>query len=114
MFKVKRIYDPAARSDGYRVLVDRLWPRGISKEKAEIDEWLKIATPSDELRSWFHKDKDKRFKEFSQKYLKELKENKKEIRDEKKKWKKNTTLITAVKDIDHSHIPTLLKFLHSI
>lgn len=52
---VKRAYDPPSPDDGYRVLVDRLWPRGISKEEARLDEWLKELAPSNELRQWFHK-----------------------------------------------------------
>lgn len=54
MFTVKRIYDPPAADDGFRVLVDRLWPRGVSKARADIDEWLKEVAPSTELRRWFH------------------------------------------------------------
>lgn len=54
MVHLKRAYEPAARNDGHRVLVERLWPRGLSKERAQLDEWLKEVAPSDALRKWFH------------------------------------------------------------
>ncbi|MFC2622745.1 MAG: DUF488 domain-containing protein [Prevotella denticola] len=69
--KIKRAYAPAEESDGYRILVDRLWPRGISKEKAQIDLWLKSVAPSNELRKWFGHDPEK-FPEFEQRYRTEL------------------------------------------
>ncbi|MFD1212724.1 DUF488 domain-containing protein [Arthrobacter sp. GCM10027362] len=68
---IKRIYDPAGDGDGYRVLVDRLWPRGIKKEDARLDEWLKEAGPSDELRKEFGHDPDK-FDDFAAAYRREL------------------------------------------
>lgn len=69
--KIKRAYAPVEETDGYRILVDRLWPRGISKEKAQIDLWLKSVAPSNELRKWFGHDPD-RFAEFSERYCAEL------------------------------------------
>lgn len=75
-FQIKRIYDTALESDGKRFLVDRLWPRGISKERAALDGWLKDLTPSDQLRKWFgHKAEN--FEEFSVRYRAELDENEK-------------------------------------
>lgn len=71
MIKIKRIYEPAEEVDGKRILIDRLWPRGVSKEKASLDVWLKDVAPSPALRTWFAHDKD-RFKEFSLHYLNEL------------------------------------------
>jgi uncharacterized protein YeaO (DUF488 family) len=68
---IKRVYEPAARSDGARVLVDRLWPRGLTKAKAAIDEWLRDLAPSNELRQWFHARPD-HWLTFRKKYLKEL------------------------------------------
>ncbi len=68
---IKRIYDPASRTDGARVLVDRLWPRGLTKAKAALDEWLRDLAPSDELRRWYHARPD-RWPDFRKKYLKEL------------------------------------------
>ncbi|MEE3420675.1 MAG: DUF488 domain-containing protein [Lachnospiraceae bacterium] len=71
---VKRIYEQPEEADGYRVLVDRLWPRGISKEKACLDSWCKEIAPSGELRKWFHHEPD-RYEEFRMRYLLELQEN---------------------------------------
>jgi uncharacterized protein YeaO (DUF488 family) len=71
---VKRAYEDAAESDGYRVLVDRLWPRGVSKQKASIDLWLKEIAPSTELRKWFNHD-PKKWDEFRKRYAQELDEH---------------------------------------
>lgn len=70
--KIKRIYDPPELEDGYRILIDRLWPRGIGKEKAKLDEWNKNIAPSTELQKWFDH-KEERFEEFSLRYQEELK-----------------------------------------
>ncbi|GGM86546.1 hypothetical protein GCM10010967_18560 [Dyadobacter beijingensis] len=69
--KTKRIYEPVAATDGYRILVDRLWPRGITKEAAAIDRWMKEVAPSNELRTWFHAHMDA-WEEFSERYHAEL------------------------------------------
>ncbi|MCK8610438.1 DUF488 domain-containing protein [Agromyces sp. C10] len=74
-FAMKRVYEPAAASDGYRVLVDRLWPRGISKERAELDEWAKDVAPSPELRAEWHRADGDRFAEFAARYRAELDDN---------------------------------------
>lgn len=68
---IKRVYEPAERSDGVRLLVDRLWPRGLTKEKAAIDEWLRDLAPSNELRRWYHA-RPGEWEAFRKKYLKEL------------------------------------------
>jgi len=68
---IKRVYEPPSRSDGTRVLVDRLWPRGVAKDRAAIDEWLRDLAPSHELRRWFHARPD-HWQAFRKKYLKEL------------------------------------------
>jgi uncharacterized protein YeaO (DUF488 family) len=68
---IKRVYEPASRSDGARILVDRLWPRGLSKAKAAVDEWLRDLAPSDELRRWYHA-RPEHWLTFRKKYLKEL------------------------------------------
>jgi uncharacterized protein YeaO (DUF488 family) len=68
---IKRVYETAARTDGARVLVDRLWPRGLTKAQAAIDEWLRDLAPSDELRRWYHA-RPEHWREFRKKYLKEL------------------------------------------
>ena len=71
MVSLKRAYDPASVSDGVRVLVDRLWPRGLTKEKARIDEWLRDLAPSDELRKWYHA-RPSQWANFRKRYLAEL------------------------------------------
>jgi uncharacterized protein YeaO (DUF488 family) len=71
MLKVKRVYDSASDGDGFRILVDRLWPRGISKERARLNLWLKDIAPSDELRKWFGHEEEK-WEEFKTRYYKEL------------------------------------------
>jgi uncharacterized protein YeaO (DUF488 family) len=71
MVRIKRAYEPAQPADGHRVLVDRLWPRGVSKERAHLDEWLKDIAPSDALRKWFDHD-PRRWKAFRERYLQEL------------------------------------------
>ena len=72
MIRLKRAYDPVEESDGVRILVDRLWPRGIKKEKLQATFWMKDAAPSTELRKWFHRDPDQ-WEEFRARYLRELK-----------------------------------------
>ncbi len=71
MLKVKRVYEAAAADDGYRILVDRVWPRGFTKEKAHVDEWRKDLGPSDALRKWFAHD-PKKWNEFRRRYRAEL------------------------------------------
>ncbi len=108
---IKRIYEPAKESDGYRILVDRLWPRGISKEKAKIDLWLKEVGPSNELRQWFGHDPAK-FIEFKNRYIKELKSNPaiKELRSAIKAHPK-VTLLYGAKDQTHNQAVVLSHFL---
>lgn len=98
--KLKRIYDDPSGNDGYRVLVDRLWPRGVSKEDAKLDEWDKELAPSTELRKWFDH-KEERFKEFSKRYREELKD-KKELLDKLREKANNKTLclLYAAKDAE--------------
>jgi uncharacterized protein YeaO (DUF488 family) len=109
---IKRAYDKADQADGRRILVDRLWPRGVTKAKAKIDLWAKEAAPSAALRKWFHHDTDKRYAQFARKYAAELKQNAaaKELKREVKRVK-TVTLITAAKEPERSHVPTLAKYL---
>lgn len=72
--EIKRVYDPPSADDGYRVLIDRLWPRGVGREAARIDEWARELAPSDELRRWFGHDPG-RFPEFRRRYERELEEH---------------------------------------
>ena len=73
--KTKRTYDPEERSDGFRVLIDRLWPRGLSKEEFHYDLWEKDIAPSTELREWYHENEDAHWSEFEKRYTKELETN---------------------------------------
>jgi uncharacterized protein YeaO (DUF488 family) len=111
--QIKRAYDTYDKSDGLRVLVDRLWLRGVTKAKAKIDLWAKEVAPTSELRRWFHADPEKRYKSFSQKYATELKNNPiaKSLRSDLKKTKGPVTLITASRNIETSHLPTLTEYL---
>ena len=105
--KIKRIYQPKEKKDGFRVLVDRLWPRGFTKEKAAIDLWLKEIAPSTELRKWFDHDPEK-WNEFQKKYKKELNENKEAVNILKEHLKKGTvTLLYAAKDEAHNEAQVL-------
>lgn len=108
---LKRVYEKASEHDGYRILVDRLWPRGLAKEEAEIDEWNKDLAPSNELRKWFHHDVSL-WEDFSDKYLQELKASNlgKEFLQKHKKYKK-ITLVYAAKDEKHCHAIILKKYL---
>ncbi|MFE3179389.1 DUF488 domain-containing protein [Streptomyces violascens] len=111
--RVRRVYDPPEDGDGVRVLVDRLWPRGLSKERAAVDEWPKELTPSTELRRWYHEDRT-RYAEFQERYEAELAEPEPaRALDRLQGLAKSgtVTLVTAVKDIDHSHVPTLVAAL---
>lgn len=69
---VKRVYEPASKADGLRVLVDRLWPRGLTKERAGVDEWMRELAPSNELRKWFHSQEGAGWDAFRKRFLREL------------------------------------------
>ena len=107
MIKVNRIYDPVSPDDGKRILVDRLWPRGIKKDEAEINEWLKDIAPSDGLRKWFSHDPNK-WQEFKNRYIKELKNNSELIERLKAVAKKEkVTLLFSAKDVEHNNAVVL-------
>lgn len=112
MLHIKRVYEPADEQDGYRVLVDRLWPRGVSKEKAAIDWWDKDITPSSELRKWFGHDPAK-FEEFSLLYNRELDENKEAVDQllQAIRAHSTVTLVYAAKDPDCNHVIVLRAYL---
>ena len=99
MIKIKRIYEDYSKTDGYRILIDRLWPRGISKEHAKIDLWIKEITPSNNLRKWYHDNLDKR-DQFQKKYLLEIEKNHNSLHEIKKMIsdQKIITLLSASKD----------------
>lgn len=99
---LKRAYEPASSADGVRILVDRLWPRGVSKERAAIDQWMKEVAPSTELRRWFGHD-PKRWSEFCRRYRSELSHHQellKELRGMARK--KALTLVYAARDEEHN------------
>lgn len=110
-FITKRIYEPADPSDGYRVLVDRLWPRGVSKEKAKLDEWAKDIAPSTELRTWFAHDPAK-FVEFSERYIDEVQHNP-EAAKIIASWHKHdkVTLLYGARDELHNEAAVLQKYV---
>lgn len=101
---LKRAYDPASPDDGYRVYIDRLWPRGLSHETFHYDSWDKEIAPSTELREWFHQDPDSRWTQFEERYKEELLNNpgfmalKKELSD-----KPVVTLLYSSRDHDHNN-----------
>ena len=103
MVKIKRVYDAAAKDDGYRVLVDRLWPRGMKKESAKIDLWMKDVAPSDTLRKSFHHDAMK-WPMFERKYQAELKSKKESLAELKKIEKEHgtLTLLFGARDPEHN------------
>ena len=111
ILKIKRVYLPAEDSDGYRVLVDRLWPRGIKKENAKIDLWTKELAPSTELRKWFGHIPE-RFEEFSKRYVEELNSNPsvapivEEIRQHDV-----VTLLYGAKDEEHNNAVVLKSYI---
>jgi len=110
-YKIKRIYEGPGEGDGYRVLVDRLWPRGVSKERAALDEWNKDIAPSAELRTWFGHDPEK-FKEFSARYREELENNPAVLAFKKEAEKHGTvTLLYAAHDPKLNHAVILYHFL---
>ncbi|MFF3918490.1 DUF488 domain-containing protein [Streptomyces sp. NPDC001852] len=110
----RRIYEDASPQDGKRVLVDRLWPRGVSKEEAHLDEWLRDVAPSTELRHWYHHDPGL-FDEFRRRYTAELND-----RDHRPAVELlhdlaahgKVTLLTATKDVDHSEAAVLADWLN--
>ncbi len=102
MIKIKRVYEKPEDEDGIRILVDRLWPRGLTKEKASINLWLKDIAPSTQLRKWFNHDPEK-WNEFKKRYLAELNENKKSVAMLKEQLTNgDVTLIFGAKDEEHN------------
>ena len=110
---IKRVYDPVSPEDGYRILVDRLWPQGLSKERAAVDLWLKTIAPSTELRQWFGHDPAK-WPEFRKKYFAELATHTEElaqIRSEAKR--RHVTLVYAARDTEYNDAVALLAYLEA-
>ncbi|TCP23490.1 uncharacterized protein YeaO (DUF488 family) [Scopulibacillus darangshiensis] len=112
--KKKRAYDTVAKNDGFRILVDRIWPRGVKKEDAKIDFWLKDVAPSTPLRKWFSHDPEK-FAEFKRRYTGELNNDTEkqaavqEIKD--RLHEKTVTLIYGAKDETNNHVNVLIDYI---
>jgi uncharacterized protein YeaO (DUF488 family) len=109
--KLKRVYEPSDKNDGTRILVDRLWPRGMTKAKADVDIWLKELAPSAGLRKWFGHDPDK-WTEFKKRYRAELEENDEQLARLREEIKKGVvTLLYGAKDEEHNDAVVLAEFL---
>ena len=109
--KLKRVYEAPLKDDGTRILVDRLWPRGLTKEKAKVDLWLKEIAPSTELRKWFGHD-PKKWGNFRERYQTELKHHTDQLKLLKSKVKEGTvTLIYGARDQEHNEALVLKEFL---
>ena len=110
----KRIYDPPSGRDGYRVLVDRLWPRGLSKEDAALDEWLKDIAPADQLRTWFHGDRA-RWGAFRRRYLSELKSHRETLRELARRGKEGrVTLLFGSRDEERNNAVVVAQYLNML
>jgi len=111
LIKIKRAYDEPDINDGVRILVDRLWPRGVKKEDLKLDYWLKEVAPSDELRKWFGHDPDK-WPEFRRRYSRELDQNSDRLKTIREAAKQGTvTLIYSAKDEEHNNASALKEYL---
>lgn len=109
--RVKRVYDPPEPADGTRILVDRLWPRGVSRERAAIDDWLRDLAPSTELRRWFSHD-PARFDEFRRRYAAELTGRNSALDDLRRTAKKGPlTLVYSARDTEHNDAVVLADVL---
>ena len=110
--KIKRVYEKPKQDDGKRILVDRLWPRGLTKEKASIDLWLKDIAPTTELRKWFGHD-PKKWKNFQERYHQELNNNKEQVSILHEQLKKGVvTLVYGAKDEEHNEALVLKEWLN--
>lgn len=111
--RLKRAYEPAAVSDGYRVLIDRLWPRGIRRDAARLDEWARELAPSGELRRWFGHD-PARFEEFRRRYTAELSGQDEKLRELRRRARGGPlTLVYAAHDEEHNDAVVLAQILRS-
>jgi uncharacterized protein YeaO (DUF488 family) len=109
--RLKRAYDPPATTDGHRVLIDRLWPRGISREQAKLDGWEKELSPSPQLRQWFGHD-PARFDEFRRRYVEELRGHRPRLTALRRRARAGTlTLVYGAKDTEHNDAVVLAEVL---
>jgi len=111
MLKIKRVYDAPSADDGFRILVDRLWPRGLTKEKAQVGLWLKEIAPSNELRHWYSHEEAK-WEEFQKKYFTELAEKQDLVDIIIKKMKEgDVTLLFSTREVEHNNAIALKEYL---
>ena len=109
--RARRVYDPPSPGDGYRVLIDRLWPRGLSKEKAHIDEWARELAPSHELRRWFDH-RPERFEQFEHRYTDELRDHAGALSALRRRARNGTvTIVYAARDAEHSNAAVLTRIV---
>jgi uncharacterized protein YeaO (DUF488 family) len=109
--RLKRAYEPRGPADGHRVLIDRLWPRGVSREKAKLDAWEKELAPSTELRRWFGHDPE-RFEEFRRRYIEELRSQRSRLTALRRRAREGTlTLVYAAHDADNNDAVVLAEVL---
>jgi uncharacterized protein YeaO (DUF488 family) len=109
--RLKRAYEPAARTDGHRVLIDRLWPRGVSRRRAKLDGWEKELAPSPELRQWFGHDPE-RFGEFRRRYIEELRSQRQRLTALRRRAREGTlTLVYSARDAEHNDAVVLAEAL---
>jgi uncharacterized protein YeaO (DUF488 family) len=109
--RLKRVYEPAASSDGYRVLIDRLWPRGVSRERAKLDAWERELAPSTELRKWFGHDPS-RFDEFRRRHTEELRNERPRLTELRRRARHGTlTLVYAARDAEYNDAVVLAEVL---
>jgi len=109
--RLKRAYDPPEPTDGYRVLIDRLWPRGVSRERAKLDSWEKELPPSSELRQWFGHEPS-RFEEFRRRYLEELRSQRPRLAGLRRRARAGTlTLVYSAHDTEHNDAFVLAEVL---
>jgi uncharacterized protein YeaO (DUF488 family) len=109
--RLKRVYDAPAKSDGQRILVDRIWPRGLTKREARVDEWLKEIAPSAGLRKWFAHD-PARWKEFKKRYAAELDDQRGQVEHLTRAAEKGTvTLLFGAKDTEHNNAVALKEYI---
>jgi uncharacterized protein YeaO (DUF488 family) len=114
MIQVKRVYEEPSRTDGVRILVDRLWPRGLTKQRAAVTLWLKDVAPSTELRTWFGHDAAK-WRQFQARYRKELGEKKEVLQSLKRRSQGHTvTLVYAARDREHNEALVLKTILDRV
>jgi len=109
--RLKRAYEPAAPADGYRVLIDRLWPRGLSRQQARLDDWDKKLAPSTPLRQWFGHEPS-RFDEFRRRYIEELPDQRPRLTELRRRAREGTlTLVYSAHDVEHNDAVVLAEVL---